>query len=469
MAGSEPSSSGLGWNYTYWLTALADNPAMNGAAVGQAICDGAMGVYESEEGAGLAGEVNAFSVINLNKMPALRKAYEKYFGGAKNLGGVFARAASSRYTERYSDCYVDLGTLAENTKDILPEASENLLNAIHDAVSYNRPGSYLSAQGISTYYPYVTMDKPFSQEEFDNFLAQKTTPSSQKNLYKKLLNLDVLNLSGVPVVENEDGNIATQLTPKQLKNVSAVRSIIMPYIEYGDESVGLEDEGAIILSSDIDLNIDWQTGTFTENFQGNWPTIDGHKILMKLSVEGSLRDFYQVPILLSYEQELEGQQDEQGNPIKIPHENEPVTLQIAFDFSSNTYEVFGVGSSVENGMMRDRSIELKPGNVITPIFLSIVPEDSLDATSGNVMQYTNPQTGKSIIYKVTFGESFTYTEKSAIEFQPFEAGDYFYFFQFIAPNGTAAYSWPAVITIDEYGGITKTIPTPEDLMQTTEE
>lgn len=459
MVGSEPSENG--WNYTYWLAALADDPAMTGASIGQAICDGNMEYYEAID---LNDKVvNAFSVINLNKMPDLRKAYEKYFSEAKNLGGAFARAASSRTTERYSDWYMDLGTLAENTKEILPEASENLLNAIHDAVSYNRPGAYLSAHGISTYYPYVTMNKVFSQEEFDSFLSQKSTPSSQKKLYKKLLKLDVSNLEGVRVREDVNGNIFAKLTPEQLENVSTVSCCIMPYVKYDDESVELG-----LFTSDTDLKIDWATGTFTENFQGNYPTIDGHKIFMALTVEGPLRDFYKVPIHLSYERELEGQQDEQGNPIKIKYEDD-VTLQVAYNFETQIYEISGVGADVENGMLRTKKIELMPGDVITPKFFSIVSKNGVDANNGNVKEYVDPQTGKSMMYTETFGEPFTYTENSTIEFQPFDAGSYFYFFHFFAPNGNATFSWPVIIAVDENGGITKTIPTLENLKQVANE
>ena len=344
MVGSEPSSSGLGWNYTYWLSALAQDPSMDGTKIGQAICDGSMGIYEalSSEGIEIDGAVNAFSVIDLSKMPALSKAYEKYFGEAKHraasqkgFSGAFAHAISARTTERYSDCYLDLATLAENTKEIMPAESEELLKAIHSAVAYNRPGEYLLAQGLSTYYPYVTMNTPFSKIEFDSFLSQKSTPSSQKSLYKKLLKLDASKLQGTPVTKDANGNIVARLTPEQLENVSTVRCIVVPHLEYGDESVGLEDEGVVLLPSDIDLKTDWKSGTFTENFQGYWPTIDGHKICMQLSVEGPLRDFYEVPILLSGKRYKKDEENGESYLSAI-YENKPVSLQVAYNFETKS-------------------------------------------------------------------------------------------------------------------------------------
>ena len=134
MIGSEPSENG--WFQTPWFVALSNNPSMNGAAIGRVICDGTMAYYEANDFK--RKDVNAFSVINLSKMPQLSKAYEKYFSEAKHLAdiqkgfsGAFARAAEARSTERYENLYVDLGTLAENTKNILPGTSEELLDAIH--------------------------------------------------------------------------------------------------------------------------------------------------------------------------------------------------------------------------------------------------------------------------------------------------------------------------------------------------
>ena len=129
----------------------------------------------------------------------------------------------------------------------------------------------------------------------------------------------------------------------------------------------------------------------------------------------------------------------------------------------------GVGSGVENGMIRQRAITLEPGDVITPIFIAVLSEDSIDADGGNVRRYTDPQSGRSILYKFTFGESFQYTGNSKIVHIPFDEGEYAYFFQFIAPNGSSAVSWPAVIKIDSNGNVIKSIPTTEELTESAEE
>ena len=49
-------------------------------------------------------------------------------------------AAENRNVDKYSNVYTDLGLLAKNTKDIMPVASDRLLNAIGNAVVYNNVG-----------------------------------------------------------------------------------------------------------------------------------------------------------------------------------------------------------------------------------------------------------------------------------------------------------------------------------------
>ena len=113
MVGSEPSTPGAGWYHTHWIGELTKNPAMNDASIGQTICDGNMAYYEAtdEKTGGFGSKISAYSLIDLSKMPKLRKAYEKYFSEAKNLfinergfSGKFARAASGGNGQCQADC-----------------------------------------------------------------------------------------------------------------------------------------------------------------------------------------------------------------------------------------------------------------------------------------------------------------------------------------------------------------------------
>ena len=301
-----------------------------------------------------------------------------------------------------------------------------------------------------------------SDNNFRNFMTQKSTPSAQKSLYKKLLKSDVSKLHLFPVEQNANGNIVARLAPEQLGNVSSVRCFLIPYFEGGDETVGLTDEGALISTSSDDLKVDWETGTVIENFQPVYPTIDGHRINMELSIAGRGYNVYEVPIILNAERTLKNGKTETTVTI-----NGERTLQIGYNFSDKQYFIIGIGANIEYGMVTNKPFRLQEGDKITPQFIAILPEDSLDADEEGV-RYTDPTTGKTAIFKITQGETFTYNKNSKISFNPIRNGKYVYLFQFGAPNGTGAISWPATIEI-ENGTVTKTIPEPEELLESIDE
>ena len=454
MVGSEPSM--YGYLYTDWLSAVANNSFISGAQIGKIICDSTMQNYAiSDKQQGTHREdVNAFSVIDLSKMPQLRNAYEKYFKKANDFKGAFARAAEARTTEHYEDWYVDLGTLAESTKNFMPKESEDLLNAINSAVAYNCPGSILYAQGISTYYPYDFNEGPKTKNsEFENFLTQKYTPNVQKNLYKNLMKMDISSLNMLSVELDENNNVVAHLTPKQLENVSKIRCFVMPMIEDGDNSFGLEDEGLIIEISNDDLKVDWETGTVTEQFRAIYPAIDGHRVTMELSIAGRDHNIYEIPVILRGIREFKGQ--------KFPIFRKG-SLQIKQDLITDQYEIMGMGADIVNGRIRERGFDVQLGDEITPLFVAVVPKEGLDADEGNVLNYTNPETGETILFKATQGEPFKLTNNTRITYPRMRNGHYFYMFQFMAPNGSVVGSLPVLFTIDD-NGITKVIITKNDI------
>lgn len=162
MVASEESENGLGWYYTDWVSELAGNPASNGAILGEKICSGSLTDCRRINDSTYA----TFSVIDLTKISQLREAHEEYFTAAlaninKKTGfaAEFDGIAKSSDTESYhakneSTFYVDLKSLAMNTRHLLPQASDKLLQAIKSAVvDTPKNGEGRNGGGISTYYP----------------------------------------------------------------------------------------------------------------------------------------------------------------------------------------------------------------------------------------------------------------------------------------------------------------------------
>lgn len=459
MMGAEPSV--YDWNFSDWLVALAKDTSMSGAQIGRAICDVALKSYDSRSKA-----THTFSIIDLSKMPELRQAYEAYFDEAvkrseeeDGFSAAFARAAESRNTDRYSNIYTDLGLLAKNTKPIMPDASKKLLGAIDKAVVYNKRGAYIKSKGISTYYPYTSLAKVFSEagagaqlsdEERDFYFKlireQNSSYSAQKDLYGELLDLNVSNLEDectVPI-ERKNGHFVANLTPEQIGNISSIQCILIPVDQDGNSKFG----GAILISAD-DLKVNWKKGIVTENFRAIEPFLDGQRIVTYPSVSGRGHTFYNVPVL------VEG----------VLHD-----FLVRYDTSSKKYEIIGFGSDIENGAVRDGG-KPRAGTVITPLYM-IISDDGTNKQLG-LTQYSrrvidektgkeisvpvplmsvmdsipNPNTGQPIFFKWETGEPFVFTRDSSITLKPIRKGNYIYSFKFTAPNGESAYSDPGIIGI----------------------
>lgn len=443
MVGSEPVS--FGWHYTSWLNALVNDPSMNGAQIGKAICNSAMKSYSDA-----LKLTNAFSVIDLTKMPELRAAYESYFNEAlirseeEGFIGAFARAAQSRKADKYSDMYTDLGLLAKNTKAIMPDASDKLLKAIDKAVVYNKHGAYLKCRGLSTYYPYTSLGidtSIISTTDADNgfvsiFMNQNANYIGQKEFYNKVFSADLSDFGTVPMELNSNGHFVAKLEPEQLKNVSAVQSVLIPMTAgNGESGFGPIDFGGAMLTSADDIKIDWKKGTVTENFRAVEPVFDGHKILMDVLVSGRGHTLYKVPIY---------------------YNGEYKELIVRYDTPSKKYTILGFGSTIENGMVRVSDGTPIPGAIITPIYYMIVSEDDSAPDDGTIARKfpVNPNTGKFVGIKRILGEPFVYTRDSAITTQNITTGLYGYFFRFIAPNGEDNGSLLGLIDI-EYGNVTR--------------
>ena len=198
-------------------------------------------------------------------MPELREAYETYFDEALSrsneevgFSGAFARAAEARTADKFSNLYTDLGLLAKNTKSIMLDASQKLLKAIDKAVVYNKRGADLKSKGISTYYPYISSERP-PEESVDatnaNFnegvLSSNSNYIAQKELYQKLLGLEKLPASEDLPIEKINAHFVAKLTPEQLENISSVRCMLVP-VEKGETSgYDLDLGGAILTSADL--------------------------------------------------------------------------------------------------------------------------------------------------------------------------------------------------------------------------
>ena len=164
MVASEETEPGNGWYYTGWAEVLAENPYMDGAELGTAICDS---YVEGCELYGTEDEIT-LSVVDLGQIAPLLSAYDDLgkeilsatcedasfyteFGRnaelAENYGG---NTRDTGYTNM-----VDLKDLTEMNSYLLTDTVQDVLDGLENCVGYKVNGPYRQkAGGLSCYYSY---------------------------------------------------------------------------------------------------------------------------------------------------------------------------------------------------------------------------------------------------------------------------------------------------------------------------
>ena len=442
MTASEEIEPGNGWEYAGWVGALADNPAMGGAALGQIICDSYMNgcrVYGTKDAATL-------SVIDLAKLPSLQSAYESF--GIEALrqatdspqGFFSAFSREAKQAENYGGNtrnqgyanMVDLGDFAKETAALLPNTSPNLVQAVGDAVIYQVRGNYRDKGcGLSGFYSYDG-----AADSFARYAAQDAAPLPIKCLYHYLIYgqmpseagallsggtatgpslspaapsgtapgiFSVAALEDCPVDIDGEGNSFVRLTQKQMDMLSSIHCQLV-YID-------AEDDVILYLGSDADVDADWEKGLFKDNFRGVWPMLDGHPVYVEITSEGDGYNIYAVPIKL--------------NGVEC-------NLQIIYTYKDEKYHILGARKGLDSHGMADRNlIRLKSGDKVTTIHYGMtISGDDEDFTPVEVDTFT---IGKSPVFaEETLGN-----------------GKYGYMFEFVTPTDDSALSKIVEFTVTE--------------------
>ena len=425
MVASEELEPGNGWEYTGWLSKLVENPAMGGDGLGKAMCDA---YYKGCEEA-WSEDAATLSVVNVTRIPQLKAAYDAFGVEAlrasakepKKFFSSFGRNAKK--TEGYGgnnneDGYydmIDIGDLAEKSLKLLPQTSQNLIDAIDEAVVYQVSGKYRkSGNGISGFYPLDGGDQIYNL-----YAQQEGAPLTQKCLYyhllygqlppqandilngnyqialpqptqkKKIFDIDELEDHIIKV--DKDNNAYVKLTEEEMNILSDVRCNLARV------------QGDIILNLGTDANIkaDWEKGRFTDNFQAKWPMLDGHPVYIEVTEHNKDYNLYSIPIKL--------------NGMKC-------NLQVAYDYKANQYKILGARRGAQKGMSDKNLIKLKDGDQITTIHYGLT-------VSGNDSDFTAVEV-----------DTFTIGENPKFKDESLSDGEYLYCFEFITPSNDSASS-----------------------------
>ena len=371
LVASEELEPGDGWDYSAWIQALANDPAMSSAELGKNICD----TYKANANSRREGGDITLSVTDLTKLQPLLEAYdamgqEALTTALDNPGFFtdFARQASrsesyggNNYQEGYTNM-VDLGHLARNCAQLLPKTSQAVLDGLDECVVYRVAGAYRSeSSGLSCYYSYNGDKKDL------NGYDQLGYSQAFKYLYSYGINgklsADGMNYvtqlgyventlpevpslesdqfsSDLPVSLSEDGYAMLDVGPK-LANVLTGVYYHLAYVSENSDTM-------LLLGRDNDIDADYVNGIFLDNFRGVWGTIDGHFVYMEIIYEGEDYNMYAVPVLIN---------------------GEAYNIRVAYDFNTEEYYILGARKGLEDNGMPDKNLlPIYVGDKISTIY-----------------------------------------------------------------------------------------------------
>ena len=380
LVASQELEPGGGWDYSSWLQYMSDNPGLSGLEIGTKICDGfydkcastgdeALATLSVTDLSQIGNVISAFDAMatemsgvasDINTLQPLTQAFFR----AQNYGG-------NNENEGYTNM-VDVGDIANNAQDVLTETSTVMIDALAQAVPYQIMGSSrTSASGLSVFYPLTStveeMDQYaqcFVSGQYLEFLAGMAGWTIPEGV--------VTDAQAVDMVSADEYNLTfeTEITEDGVYNLQVTSGLeTIESIQFGLYYVDAESNQFYVMGYDNDINADWDTGLFSDNFRGVWPTINGNYCSMTLVAEEDTANIYTIPILLN---------------------GEPTNLRVQYVFNEDEtgyYEIIGTWDGIDSqtGMSARDLYKLQAGDEVTLLFNAV----DLETDEENVFEMSS--------------------------------------------------------------------------------
>lgn len=430
LVASEELEPGNGWYYTGWAQALAENPSMDAAQLGQTICDAYL------DGCRLAGtdEDITLSVTDLSKIAPLLESYntlgtqalmktidDPRFYTSFSRGAVEAESYGGNTQEQGYTNMVDLGHLVRNNEHLLPESAWNVLKALDECVIYQVNGPYRSeATGLSCYHSY--------SGDLDNFVDYTDVGCSEafKYLYGYGLSGKVSS-AGLEYAKAHGGTDSQ--TPESMFDLSVLENAEIFVDDIGNAELYVGEAAAdaivsaqsilVLFDGDRMLNLGWsdtsskdfELGLFTDVIDGYWPSIDGNLVHTEVVCQADGYTIYSVPVLLNEEQ---------------------CNLRVIYDETTQGYTVLGARKGLTSEGMADKNlIRLKQGDCLTFLY----QQRGLEESGG---------------FHYALGETITVTPETMFYEAPLPPGEYGLMFKLFDAKNTSVLSEVLRFDMDEY-------------------
>lgn len=396
MAASEEIEPGHGWNYTTITKAIADTPGISGNDLGKVIADGFKAQAADEE----TVDGITLSVLQLDKIPNVIKSLEGLSDSIKTdipdtkkfntIAKARGRSEGFGQSSDGSSDMIDLADLANkvSSSSDYKQKGTDLINAIKDAVVYKVAGNdKAEASGISIYFPnngtaeeITDSLKQYSQTGFSAKYGQLITDYISKRTGKKI---DVKFEDKIPTVDNGKYEITPDnLDVEKIDKIYSVLAIKSPK----------DSNEIVIIGMDSNVEVDKKSGKISNNFSGQWVTLNGNFVSMYLMDEQGDSSRYTIPAKLN---------------------GTKVDILVDVDYKKGSYKFIGAwkGINPKTGMADKNIIKLKEGDKILPIY-----------------KYFNKSTGKSGYFE---GKEFSFSNKPKLALSKLPKGNYLYGFYMI--------------------------------------
>ncbi len=393
MLASQELEPGGGWDYKSFMQAISDQPSIAPADLGKIICDSYLDhCIEWDD-----KEIATLSLVNLAKVPALVEAFDamawQLTGIAENPASIQAyrqdvskarNFGGNNRSEGYTHM-VDLGELVLNTEGVWDATGLKVLDALFDAVEYRIDGSeYQKSNGLSVFYPFTTdsevsaacaaiAEAPVSKA-YMRFVGAMVPSWGVPGDMNQLVS-DRPEVSYAAGETQAAAGVAQETTVTQLNpddyQVTFSTGIdeegyyalyvdsgldIVQDVQFALYMIDEEEQAAILLGTDNDIDAYWDEGVFYDNFRGVWLTINGE---------------YCSPIL------IDSQDDYNLYTIPIELNGKRTNLRVQYVIEggdeegvTGSYQVLGVwdGTDEATGITAREIKPLREGDVILPLF-----------------------------------------------------------------------------------------------------
>lgn len=440
MFASQETEPGGGWNYTDIANFLARNPDADGSSLGEMQCESYYqhcvdnGDYEGA----------TFAITDLSKLDALLTAFDqtaKELYEYSDLNSV-ARAAFStdnfggnNRTEGYTNM-VDLRGFLLQVQQYAPSAAD-AINALDKAVIHNITGrNHSGAGGLALYYP-LYFDGSTELSVFSGVCTSAYYLALVDEIGYGSTGADVSDYSNSGLYDDCDDFWGEDYVPDYDPDTTGASSAdtitgSVFFDEDGTYTVQLDDMSAfnyatctmfmdieeleclIYLGEDDEVNIDYDTGTITDAFEGDWPSLGGWPLAITTVGVTEDRSIYTAPVRLN---------------------GVDTNLRIEYDWNTYTWNFLGTwdGIDAETGAAARDTVTLQPGDVIEPAYTTY--------------DYSGAETSSF------YGDPVYFSNDLTIEYEPLEEGVYYYSMTLYDVFGNYYLTDSVTFTCDGTGGV----------------